>query len=136
MSELFDISTWSVLQWVLVVLAAGFIGQFGKSFAQFLMGKIRAGKAGRKQETPPVSGGGRVDPPAAGPAGLAVAETGSPEITAALKSEAALLPAQKEITTMPDTSGGYPPPSLDKKTLKAQLKQQKKAAKAAKKEAG
>lgn len=136
MSELFDISTWSVLQWVLVVLAAGFIGQFGKSFAQLLMGKIKSGKTGRKQETPPVFGREKVAPPAAGPAGLVAAETGSPERAAALSSEATLLPAPKEITMMPDTSGEYPPPSLDKKTLKAQLKQQKKAAKAEKKETG
>ena len=136
MSGLFDISTWSVFQWILVVLAAGFIGQFGKSFAKFLMDKIKAGKTGRKQETLPVFGGEKVAPPAAGPAGRVVAETGSPESTAALPSEAALLPAPKEITMMPDTSGEYPLPSLDKKTLKAQLKQQKKAAKAAKKETG
>ena len=32
---------WSVLKWVLVVLAAGFVGQFGKSLALFLIKRRR-----------------------------------------------------------------------------------------------
>ena len=32
MSDLLaDISTWSILKWVILVLIAGFIGQFGKN---------------------------------------------------------------------------------------------------------
>jgi len=32
---------WSVLKWVLVVLAAGFVGQFGKSLALFFIKRRR-----------------------------------------------------------------------------------------------
>ena len=32
---------WLVLKWILVVLAAGFIGQFGKAFATYLMRRSR-----------------------------------------------------------------------------------------------
>lgn len=32
---------WLVLKWILVVLAAGFIGQFGKAFATYLMRRTR-----------------------------------------------------------------------------------------------
>ena len=35
------ISTWSVLQWIALVLIAGFIGQFGKMMAVAIVGKIR-----------------------------------------------------------------------------------------------
>jgi hypothetical protein len=32
---------WLVLKWILVVLAAGFVGQFGKAFATHLMRRTR-----------------------------------------------------------------------------------------------
>ena len=35
---------WLVLKWALVVLAAGFIGQFGKAFATYLIRRAREGK--------------------------------------------------------------------------------------------
>ncbi len=35
------ISTWSVLKWVILVLIAGFIGQFGKMFAEAIIARIR-----------------------------------------------------------------------------------------------
>lgn len=38
-----------IIKWVAIVLVAGFIGQFGKSFAKHLMGKTDRGK--RKPET-------------------------------------------------------------------------------------
>jgi hypothetical protein len=41
---------WLVLKWILVVLAAGFIGQFGKSFAKYLMQKAQER---RKQDAVP-----------------------------------------------------------------------------------
>jgi len=42
MTEIIDsISKWSVLKWVILVLIAGFIGQFGKMMAQAITGKIR-----------------------------------------------------------------------------------------------
>jgi hypothetical protein len=36
-----DIDWMNILKWVLIVLLAGFIGQFGKSFAKHLMEKAR-----------------------------------------------------------------------------------------------
>jgi len=36
---------WNVLKWVLAALAAGFIGQFGKSFALRLIDRRRRAKA-------------------------------------------------------------------------------------------
>lgn len=44
---------WLVLKWVLVVLAAGFIGQFGKAFATYL---IRRAREGKQEETVPAAG--------------------------------------------------------------------------------
>lgn len=35
------ISTWSVLKWVILVLVAGFIGQFGRMMAEALIAKVR-----------------------------------------------------------------------------------------------
>lgn len=46
--ELPDIFTWQIIKWVLIVLVAGFIGQFGKSFAQDVLNRLRRKKA----ETP------------------------------------------------------------------------------------
>jgi hypothetical protein len=43
--ELADVS--SVMKWVLLVLLAGFVGQFGKTFAQHILRKIR-----REKEAP------------------------------------------------------------------------------------
>jgi hypothetical protein len=42
------ISTWSVLQWIVLVLIAGFIGQFGKMMAETIANKIRLRRV-RKQ---------------------------------------------------------------------------------------
>ncbi|MCU0555403.1 MAG: hypothetical protein MUF17_11675 [Syntrophales bacterium] len=43
---------WLVLKWALVVLAAGFIGQFGKAFATYL---IRRAGAGTEKGTVPAA---------------------------------------------------------------------------------
>jgi hypothetical protein len=43
--ELPDIFTWQIIKWVLIVLVAGFIGQFGRSFAQYVLNRIRWKKA-------------------------------------------------------------------------------------------
>jgi hypothetical protein len=49
MKDILDyISTWSVLQWIALVLIAGFIGQFGKMMAETITKKIRLGRV-RKQ---------------------------------------------------------------------------------------
>jgi hypothetical protein len=39
------ISTWTVLQWVVLVLIAGFIGQFGKMMAEAIIAKVRLRRA-------------------------------------------------------------------------------------------
>lgn len=39
-----DIDYFQVLKWVLIVLSAGFIGQFGKSLATYLMKKARVSR--------------------------------------------------------------------------------------------
>ena len=43
-----EIDPYTVVKWILIVLAAGFIGQFGKTFAQFLMRRTRIRAAGQK----------------------------------------------------------------------------------------
>ena len=48
--ELADVS--SVMKWVLLVLLAGFVGQFGKTFAQHLLRKIRKEKEAPAKEAP------------------------------------------------------------------------------------
>jgi len=40
-----DVDYMRILKWVLIVLLAGFIGQFGKSFAKYLMERARRKKA-------------------------------------------------------------------------------------------
>ncbi|HNY51391.1 MAG TPA: hypothetical protein PLV50_12305 [Smithella sp.] len=48
------ISTWSVLKWIVLVLIAGFIGQFGRMAAEAIAAKIRA-RRGNKEPVPEVS---------------------------------------------------------------------------------
>jgi hypothetical protein len=43
---------WLVLKWILVVLAAGFIGQFGKAFATYLMRRTRQPREPSLQSLP------------------------------------------------------------------------------------
>jgi hypothetical protein len=43
---------WLAVKWAFIVLAAGFIGQFGKSFASYLMGRAGLRKMGSPQSAP------------------------------------------------------------------------------------
>jgi hypothetical protein len=43
-----EIDPYTVVKWIFIVLAAGFIGQFGKTFAQYLMRRTRERAAGQK----------------------------------------------------------------------------------------
>ena len=52
MDILNDVTTWSILKWVIIVLIAGFIGQFGKTMAQAVMRKIRLNRV-KKNSSPP-----------------------------------------------------------------------------------
>jgi hypothetical protein len=90
---------WLVLKWMLVVAAAGFVGQFGKAFATYLMRRTGERKEPEAQSIP-----GRT-PEAAG--------TQSPALQ------------EKPFPAHPATE---PPARLkdDKKQMKAQAKQQKK----------
>jgi hypothetical protein len=102
---------WLVLKWMLVVLAAGFIGQFGKAFAKHLM-----------QKAPERKGSG--SPPAhrAEPQPPAEMEKSGPQV----------LPQSPAPATM-DTAEQAGRREEEKKEMKAQAKQQKKALKSLKK---
>jgi hypothetical protein len=51
-------STWPVLKWIILVLIAGFIGQFGKMLAQAIIKKIQLARLKRQNhstiETSPI----------------------------------------------------------------------------------
>lgn len=67
------LGSWSALQWVLLVLAAGFIGQFGRMMADAIIARIRRNRAGqgsrvqeprsREESTAPSSGVSPQEPP-------------------------------------------------------------------------
>ena len=90
---------WLVLKWILVVAAAGFIGQFGKAFATYLMRRTGERKEPEDQGLP------RTTPEAAGPQRPAPQEEPFPAH-----------PATEPTVTLKD----------DKKQKKALAKQQKK----------
>ncbi len=103
-----DIDFLKIVLWVLIVLLAGFIGQFGKSFAKHLiektMAKISGSGVGVKSLHKDV--GPAVQPRA-----------NMPEIFNALQQRRPLAPPQA--TSQDETK-------LKKKELKAALKQKKK----------
>jgi hypothetical protein len=52
MNELLEyISSWSILKWIVLVLIAGFIGQFGRMAAEAIAKEIRSRR--QKQESTP-----------------------------------------------------------------------------------
>jgi len=113
-----DLSSWDILQWVLLVLLAGFIGQFGKTFAQSVMARMRRKRAAAG--APSAS---------AGSSGVA----GTDGANALLGSDG---PDQRNRSE--ERPADLPPPDAvpnaaaagaDKKSLKALAKQQKKEAK-------
>ncbi len=106
MHDLIDnISTWSILKWAVIVLVAGFIGQFGKSMAQAIMAKVRLARA-KKHEV-----NNNILPKAP-----------TPEAEAPVQVANSSHPPSSVITGTPD-----------KKTLKTFAKQDKKAVKLIKK---
>ena len=60
-----DLDYLRIIKWVLIVLLAGFIGQFGKTFAKHLMEKTRLKKKGAapklEAEVPPSGGKGETE---------------------------------------------------------------------------
>lgn len=106
MTDILDyISTWSALKWVVIVLIAGFIGQFGKMLAQFIVRKINMARL-KKQE------GSVIEPPAA----------------AVRNHELPVTDMQKTDDAKPDITKILP----DKKALKIMAKERKKASKKSK----
>lgn len=105
MTDILDyISTWSALKWIVIVLVAGFIGQFGKMLAQFIVRKINPARL-KKQE------GTIIEPPST--------------------DKDYELPAtdmQKDVTAKSNLPEIHP----DKKALKIMAKERKKAAKKSK----
>ena len=123
MTDILDyIGTWSVLKWVVLVLIAGFIGQFGRMMAEAIANKIRL----RRAKKNPVAADGQ-----------------EPEERKALSAgtvrESSLSGPGRETPSLPT---GVPaqdsvPPSViapDKKALKAMAKALKKEAKKKEKE--
>ena len=90
---------WLVLKWVLVVAAAGFVGQFGKAFATYLLRRSRE----------------RREPGAQSPPGKAPEEAG-PQSPALQEKTFPPEPAMEQTARMKD----------DKKQMKTLAKQQKK----------
>lgn len=52
-----DIFTWKIIKWVVIVLVAGFIGQFGKSFAQQVIGWFRRRRTDQRETLRPSEDG-------------------------------------------------------------------------------
>ncbi len=106
---------WLAVKWAVIVLAAGFIGQFGKAFASYLIGRARLRKAGSPKNQP----------------GMDLKED-APQ-RAALREEP---PAGRMETAQAPVQPVAEPAirqAEDKKKLKTQAKQQKKALKGLKK---
>ena len=96
------ISTWSVLKWVILVLVAGFIGQFGRMLAEAVVARVRLRRAKQDSSLPPD------DQQKHDAAAVIPIETSVPELTA-----------------RPSADVEVP----DKKLLKAMAKARKKEAK-------
>jgi len=105
---------WLILKWILVVAAAGFVGQFGKAFAAYLIRKAREGK--EKDTVPPTRH--QVPPPALREEAVPPAVQGDagPECPAQQEQPFASQSAPESPARLKD----------DKKQMKALAKQQKK----------
>ena len=126
MTDILDyISTWSVLKWVVLVLIAGFIGQFGRMTAEAITEKIRLRRAGKN---PLTHGPQNPEEPKALSTG-AVGENGLPVPVQEMKNLQAQVPVAE---TPPAAASPVFPP--DKKALKAMAKARKKEAKKKEKE--
>jgi hypothetical protein len=106
------ISTWSILKWIVLVLIAGFIGQFGRMAAEVIAEKIRAGR-GKKEIAPQ------------GPIKPQGQQQSSPAILANTPGQ------QSSPDTPANTPGQQSSPDeiTDKKILKSMAKTRKKNAK-------
>jgi hypothetical protein len=107
-SDMNEFDYWKIVKWVIIVLLAGFIGQFGKSLAKYFMTKGKDLKKGNPPENIEQT----------------VLQTNS-------DSRADNLPAGKESKSYADSDKNVAKEKAkeEKKSLKALAKQKKKAAK-------
>jgi len=96
-----------ILKWALIVLITGFIAQFGKSFATYVMARIRAGKIGERSR-PEAADRQAPQPPTLPPDREAIEVVEPKTVTAVARPE--------------DKTQA----KLRKKALKAQIKKEKK----------
>jgi hypothetical protein len=108
--ELQNIDFMRILKWILIVLITGFLAQFGKSFAKYILDKIRAGRVNEKTDQGTVD----LETP------QRAASTPNRDIGGEVKPE---IPAEAPLTEKKGQE------KIQKKALKAQVKQQKKEAK-------
>lgn len=112
MNDLLEyISTWSILKWIVLVLIAGFIGQFGRMAAEVMAEKIRANR-GKKEIAPqaPIK----------------------PQVQQSSPDTPANTPGQQSSPDTPANTPGQqssPDEITDKKILKSMAKTRKKNAK-------
>lgn len=60
-----EIDPWKIVRWILIVLVAGFIGQFGKTMANHILRRVRerrGEKASAVERPPAVAGRAEEDP--------------------------------------------------------------------------
>jgi hypothetical protein len=87
-----DIDYQQVIKWVIIVIAAGFLGQFGKSFATYLIERARRKKARAAPEKVEVS----VNPPSEPVLRATMSETTEAEGKAEKKAGKALVKLRKK----------------------------------------
>jgi len=87
-----DIDYQQVIKWVLIVIVAGFLGQFGKSFASYLIAKARRKKALAASESSEVS----INQPGESSSPMTGSETTEVEAKAKKKALKALLKLRKK----------------------------------------
>jgi len=121
MTDILDyIGTWSALKWVMLVLIAGFIGQFGRMMAEAIADRIRLRRANKN----PVTDARQKPEEPKASSEDAVRESGIAGPRKEVRGVTAGAPA-------PDQAAGAASSSLlpDKKALKAMAKARKKEAK-------
>jgi hypothetical protein len=87
-----DIDYQQVIKWVIIVIAAGFLGQFGKSFATYLIERARRKKSRAASEKVEVS----VNPPSEPAPRATTSETTEAEGKAEKKAGKALVKLRKK----------------------------------------
>lgn len=87
-----DVDYQQIIKWVIIVIAAGFLGQFGKSFATYLIERARKKKAHAASEKL----AGSVSPPTEPDPQAAMSETTEAQGKAEKKARKALVKLRKK----------------------------------------